>query len=238
MIFSVVKDDFDTIMLGLKTAKITLIEKPGDYSEVSQSVDALQKQLNDNFQYASIRYPTEYFAVTHSLEDKGFRVVDVTVQLIAQIDVHSIGKTTYRTAISGDIESIRKLAHGIFLHNRFFNDPLIPNEKSHELYATWAENCILKKAAQETLIIEEGGIIQGFIGIKKDGHVALIGVSKDAQGKGIGKQLISAALEKFSEWGLKESILETQATNIPALRVYQACGFKVTQSFITLRWSK
>jgi len=239
MIFSAVRDDFDTDILGLRTAKITLVEKPKAETSITQSVGELHKQLLDNgFEYASIRYPTEYFQLTHKLEDEGFRVVDVTVQLTAQINEPQSSKATYRIASKDDVNTVRKLAHGIFVHNRFFNDSLISNERSHELYATWAENCVLGKAADETLVVEDAGIMQGFIGIKRNGHVSLIGVSKDAQGKGIGKQLIIAALEKFGEWGLHESVLETQATNIPALRVYQGCGFKVTQSFITLRWSK
>lgn len=47
-----------------------------------------------------------------------------------------------------------------------------------------------------------------------------------------------AALEKFIEWGLPEAVIETQATNIPAIRAYQSCGYKMYQTYLTLRWVK
>jgi hypothetical protein len=42
----------------------------------------------------------------------------------------------------------------------------------------------------------------------------------------------------MKKWGAKKSEIETQMANIPAIRAYQSCGFKIVDSYLTFRWAK
>jgi ribosomal-protein-alanine N-acetyltransferase len=244
MIFTLKNNTFDSEILGLKTAKISIDpEKIGSlgHDHIKEEVDALISLLSDTYEYAIIRYPAELFSLTHVLEASGFNIVDITVQLKLTLDTHIKLRhisANIRPATQDDIARVEEIAQGIFVHSRFFNDPLIPNKKAHKIYTQWAKNCILKVACDETLVAEIDNSICGFIGIKNNGHVSLIGVAAESQGIGIGKQLVNAALKQFIDWGLEEAILETQATNIPAIRAYQNCGYRMNKSFLTFRWAK
>lgn len=74
----------------------------------------------------------------------------------------------------------------------------------------------------------------GFIHIEPRGpqklrHTAelAIGVSPEARGLGIGKQLLDAAIEQLAEEGVIEILyLEVRADNASAIRLYERCGFE------------
>lgn len=51
-------------------------------------------------------------------------------------------------------------------------------------------------------------------------------VSRSARGKGIGKRLILAAIEKCRELGCCEVEVSTGKTNLSARRFYKSCGFE------------
>lgn len=244
MIFSVKRNEFDSGIFGFPTAKIELdnsVDHQLSGKIIQQNSRDLLSNLEKEYEYAVIRYPSSLFNITHILEDVGFRIVDVTVQLQnpLTLTIPDFKKeVTIREAQESDIPELQDLTRGIFHHSRFFNDPFIGREKAHEIYRAWINNCVMKNVAFETLVAEYEGALCGFIGIKNNGHVSLIGVREGLQGKGIGKQLLYAALEKFIEWGLPEAVIETQATNIPAIRAYQSCGYKMYQTYLTLRWVK
>ena len=50
-------------------------------------------------------------------------------------------------------------------------------------------------------------------------------VAKEYQGKGVGKQLVLAAIEKCKQLGCCEVEVSTEKTNIKARRFYSKCGF-------------
>lgn len=54
----------------------------------------------------------------------------------------------------------------------------------------------------------------------------VIGVSSEYRGLGIGRALLSAAICKAKENGLKRIELEVCARNLPAIRLYRTFGFK------------
>ncbi len=244
MIFSVTKDNFDSDIFGFPTAKIKLddsVDYQLDKEIIRKESQELLHILDKEYDYATIRYPASLFNITHGLEDSGFRTVDLTVQLhnpLTLLIPNFRNDITIRIAQEKDIPELQDLTQGIFHHSRFFNDPRIAPDMAHKIYREWVKNCVTKKVAYETLVAECEGKICGFIGMKDNGHVSLIGVGAGSQGKGIGKQLVYAALEKFIEWGLPEAVIETQATNIPAIRAYQSCGYKMFATYVTLRWAK
>ncbi len=54
-------------------------------------------------------------------------------------------------------------------------------------------------------------------------------VTKEYQAKGIGKQLVLAAIEKCRQLGCCEVEVSTEQTNLKARRFYKKCGFHKTE---------
>jgi len=54
-------------------------------------------------------------------------------------------------------------------------------------------------------------------------------VTKEYQGKGIGRQLVLAVIEKCRQLGCCEVEVSTEKTNVAARRFYQKCGFNKTE---------
>ncbi len=57
------------------------------------------------------------------------------------------------------------------------------------------------------------------------GEVYVIGVSPAAHGQGIGRQLMEAGLDHLARAGSEQIILYVEATNAPALALYESLGF-------------
>ena len=99
-----------------------------------------------------------------------------------------------------------------------------------------AENCrnLLSTANSYILVAEIEGIIVGFVNFttrKTILHRGLSGlideliIAKSHRGKGIGKQLLSGAIEKSRQLGCCEVEVSTEKTNIKAREFYRQCGF-------------
>lgn len=54
-------------------------------------------------------------------------------------------------------------------------------------------------------------------------------VTKEYQGKGIGKQLVLATIEKCKQLGCCEVEVSTERTNVKARKFYKKCGFNKTE---------
>ena len=99
-----------------------------------------------------------------------------------------------------------------------------------------AENCqnFLSEANSHILVAEIEGVVVGFLNFmtrKTILHRGLSGlideliVAKSYRGKGVGKQLLSSAIEKSRQLGCCEVEVSTEKTNIKAREFFRQCGF-------------
>lgn len=228
---------FDTEILERKTGKLTILSTQEDLSQRIKLVETIIDELKKrNLEYVTTRIKATDFLTIHALESHGFRLVDGYVVLEAAVEEGEFSENI-REGTLEDAEELQKIAGSSFSQTRFYNDPQIEKHQADKIYSQWVKNSLLKKVADLVLVWTEAGKVYGFTSIKKNGNIALIAVSSKQQGRGIGKLLVKAALKKFSQWGVKSSSIETQMTNIPALRTYMSCGYKIMDSYITFRWS-
>ena len=61
------------------------------------------------------------------------------------------------------------------------------------------------------------------------GRIGLIAVARSHEGRGVGRQLVDAALRWFAEQGAEQVDVVTQQRNIAAMRFYEACGFSISR---------
>lgn len=89
----------------------------------------------------------------------------------------------------------------------------------------------LEKNPDGCFVAELGGEVVGYItttimSIASRGIIANIAVSSKLQGRGLGRKLISKALEYFKSQGLRQAKIETLATNQVGQHLYPSCGFR------------
>jgi len=235
MTYSWKKDLFDSDILGFPVAKIESIDFDTDKNAVRSLLTELQKE---NISYATFRLHSENFSLIHELEKSGFMLVDGLLSL--EMSLKSFEKKDIpqqiRIATNDDIPQLKVLAEEVFYLNRLYNDPYILKEKANIFYAQWVENSVIKKAADGVYIWEENNTIVGFATYKKTGDIPLLGVKKDFRGKGISRKLIWSIFDYFISQGINNATIETQMANISAIRSYQSCGFKISDSHVTFSW--
>lgn len=227
-------DKFDTEVFDFKVAKIIHIES-------EKYIEELINQLTKNkIRYATYRVLSSNIPVIQELQRNNFILVDGLISLATNPFELNIEPPAgqVREAKHDDFPSLKKMTEGLYLLSRIYNDTLISKTKADEFFIKWVKNSISGDAADSVLVWEEEGKLLGYITLQKKGQIPLIGVSKEARGRGIAKKLIEASLNKFKKWGVKNVIIETQMSNIPALRLDQDCGFKVINSYFTFRWAK
>ncbi|MEM4468572.1 MAG: ribosomal protein S18-alanine N-acetyltransferase [Candidatus Nezhaarchaeales archaeon] len=94
------------------------------------------------------------------------------------------------------------------------------------------------------LVAEMNGSVVGYVMTRVDmgfdyysshkaltekGHVISIAVLPHARQKGIGKALLSRAIEAVRKRGVKEVYLEVRVSNTPAINLYHKLGFKIVR---------
>lgn len=161
----------------------------------------------------------------------GFRFVDVRVTLDADLAELSApaGRAATRAARPEDVPSLRAIAAISHTNSRFYADGRFARERCDELYATWIEKSV-GGWAQAVLVAEHAGAAAGYCSIHVRagglGEIGLVGVAREAQGRGLGRQLVGDALRWMREHGLERVRVVTQGQNVAAQRLYQACGLR------------
>ncbi len=234
-------DNFDSEVFGFKVAKVETIDSEDSPEIIDKIVGDLIMDLNkERVGYATYRVKFNDFPIIQALQRSGFVLVDGLISLGINISEVSIAESVgeIREATRSDLDKLKQMTSGLYLKSRVSNDPLISKERADKFYTKWIENSLLGEAADSVLVWEESDKILGYLTLQKKGQIPLVGVAPQARGKGIAKKLIKASLRKFGEWKVEDITIETQMGNIAALRAYQDCGFKVVNSFLTLRWAK
>ena len=88
--------------------------------------------------------------------------------------------------------------------------------------STW----LIKSAANEFRPGEPCGTIQGLVQDEQIGAIQNVGVIPSHRGLGLGKALVLKNLHNFRSFGIQRVYLDVSALNRPAIRLYEAIGFR------------
>ena len=169
-------------------------------------------------------------------EENGFRLVDVRTTLrhlsseaAARVKSEAGDDLIVRRARSDDIGSLQRIARKTHRDTRFYSDGNFPEHLCGALYETWIKvSC--EGYAEAVFLAEAGNTPIGYVSChlkanSKTGSIGLVGVSRQAQGRGVGERLVRRALEWFFEQDVFDVEVVTQGRNSAALRLYRSCGF-------------
>lgn len=96
---------------------------------------------------------------------------------------------------------------------------------------SWSERAFADSLSDESRrfwVAKEGEALLGFCGLSvsfEQGDILNIAVDPAHRKKGIGEALLRTAIEAFIALGGRELFLEVRASNAPARRLYEKCGF-------------
>lgn len=98
-----------------------------------------------------------------------------------------------------------------------------------------AELAFLHFAQEHTrqiLVVENNGIVCGW-GARdtNENYISDIWVDPAFHGQGIGTQLMDGLLAQIVLLGYKTAEIGTHARNLPAIRLYEKCGFTIIQQY-------
>lgn len=221
--------DWDTEVLGIKTAKII----PDTLSlEALQTVLTTLKQQQVKLVYwltASDDIATqEAAAQCHGFlaDQKVTYVMDLTT-----VDAASFSNQGVEIYPSDQIDAqLEMLATEIGMQSRFGVDPKITHQQMEAVYKTWILNSVKKIIAKEVLVIKQDHKIVGVVTLadkNQRGDLSLVSVDPHYRGLKLGVRLVRAAQHWCLENGYSISQVVTQQHNLAACKLYEKCGYHV-----------
>jgi len=230
--------DFDTDVTGVLS---------GIWDIKTNRYEVLGPFLNDclefGYKHLIVRATLDSLDLIRELEKVGFVLSDVCVNY--KYDIESSGLPEIpkyldykiRLATEDDIEAMQKLVIGTFKYDRYHTDPLYTKEMADKVYVKWVENAVLSRYDTLAFVTDVEGDIGGFSTLRILPYTAIIGitaVSDKYRHRDMAKNLFRRHIIKANECNLFDVSVVTQVNNIPAIKLHESCGFKLSESYVTM----
>ncbi len=136
---------------------------------------------------------------------------------------------------------LKRLSRNAFIQSHYYASGLFTRNEADRIYYMWIENAIEENADKLLLVVDNKGKIIGYIANRivdvndtSYGVIELIAVDKDYRGRGLGRLLIRETIRYFiTTYKVQGIFVGTQLTNIPALKLYNICGFNTIGYMVT-----
>lgn len=155
--------------------------------------------------------------------------VDFCLNIASRVKNHSLG---IAVAVVKDIELLKSIAATAFSHSRF-RTPWYRLADNARFYSIWLEKAVKGTFDDVCLLVKNvQGEIQGFVtvrklAVEKEARIGLLATAPAHQGKGVGKQLLTAACQWCEQQGIEQLRIATQISNIVAMRLYTQMGARI-----------
>jgi dTDP-4-amino-4,6-dideoxy-D-galactose acyltransferase len=217
---------WDSDFFGRKIGRLAAVPSGEDLKRTLAEASA------KGYRYLTCRVRADQIAEVQRLEGHGFYMTDTGITWKRETAEVEEPSSLARKGTVGDMETMGKIAMGLFKEGRFYHDPFFTSEEAASLYRVWAEN-LLAGLADKVFLVGEAGFVACKI-VADHGDIPLIGVVPAQQAKGIGTALVLNALKWFSRKKVDEVTVRTQSGNIKAIRFYEHLGFTVKETDITM----
>ena len=157
-----------------------------------------------------------------------FRLVDIRLTMEHLLGGGAGPAPAVRPFQPTDATGLRAIARVSHRDSRFYYDARFARRQCDTLYEAWIERSF-RGWADAVLVADWDGTPAGYISCHLAppgvGSIGLFAVAQEYQRRGLGQQLISAALEYLRQNGMKQARVVTQGRNVGSQRVYQRSGF-------------
>ena len=200
----------------------------------------------ENVEFLILRCETDKIELVHALEAKDFSLMNTLLYFRYLLSAENIlprEKETVFYIQPEDEVRIKKITQSAFADYRshYHADPRFDPRDCDEGYLDWAVRSCRKEIADEVLVAKSNGQVKGFLTLRKNSsdevEGPLFSVSPEAQGQGLGRNLIKAAFAWAYKEGAKEFIISTQITNLASQNLWVGLGMKLNRSLYTFhKW--
>jgi dTDP-4-amino-4,6-dideoxy-D-galactose acyltransferase len=191
---------------------------------------------SEGFEHLTYRPDLHEWHSVHGAEQAGWLLVDVGVDFLADpVKAPGPSPSDIRLSRDDDLPALQDLAATAFVYSRFAVDPFFSDGDVQAFHRQWITN-LHGGLAQALLVSESEGQLAGFVSCSladDKGRIPLIAVAADQRGQGQGRKLVQAALGWFADAGAREVRVKTQVPNIPAVGLYERCGFVMERPELT-----
>jgi ribosomal protein S18 acetylase RimI-like enzyme len=227
--------DWDSTFFGARMGRIVR-------GEAGPAVTAatLDRARTDGFDHVILRVMAGDFSGIRDAETTGMSLVDMAIDFARPAGEIEREALVLRDASPDHLPWARDLGGRAFVHSRFYSDPFFSPEQGMAFHRQWVTN-LWNGLASFVLVAAVEDRNAGFICCGQDGNegrIVLITTDERVRGRGVGRALVSGALERMAASGVETARVKTQAANIGALNLYERCGFMIAASELTYSWSR
>lgn len=230
----IVRDSWLSKVMGRDAVSINFFDtEPKTLKKLSLEVSR-QKHA-----FFYVKIPTGRIDLVRHLKQNGFYVVDVNLIFDwAPPLINSRIQTplVVREAKNSDRAHVLAIASKSFLYSRFHLDPQIPKTLANKIKKSWVDNYFSGERGERMFVALLGSRVVGFLTVlqsKNDNRntrlIDLVAVDKNYWTKGCGERLVKHFITEGikNKWRMR---VGTQAANIPSIRLYEKCGFRLRES--------
>ena len=202
------------------------------------------KPVQDPRAFYFSKVPALSIAEVNALTKAGLCVVDVNVSFERTPGLLADALEAPRVHVAPirpeDEHVILEIAASSFIYSRFHLDPHVDNALADRIKRDWIQNYILGNRGERLLVGYLDGQPAGFLAelaTEENGRpvrtIDLIATGTLFQGAGVGRSLVEFFVS--DNQGKAERLrVGTQVANIPSMRLYERCGFRVVASTYVL----
>lgn len=203
---------------------------------------------SNNVTFLIARCAVSELPAVQAMESQGFLLMDTLLYFSRRLTDASIPpldeSVTIRPVRFEEAQVVGEMAALVFrgYQGHYHADSRLERDACDAVYSSWAyRSCISRDVADEVLVAERDGVIQGFTTLKlhsvEEGELPLYGVHPSAQGLGIGRNLVIAALHWFASKGVQKVWTSTQITNLASQKLWVRLGLEPEQAHYTFhKW--
>jgi dTDP-4-amino-4,6-dideoxy-D-galactose acyltransferase len=195
------------------------------------------------FAYAKI--PMSNVKAIEAFSRLGFYAVDTSVTFQRGSDPPADQTTPagveVRRGNGPECDAAREIAGRCMVFSRFHVDPAFGVAIGDTVNRAWMQSYCDGARGEETLVALADGRVVGFNAILRssvDGSpcrvVDLIGVDDQLRGRGVGQALMRQFIADTLGMGVHCMRVTTQASNIPAVNLYERNGFRLAESTLVM----
>jgi ribosomal protein S18 acetylase RimI-like enzyme len=238
--------EWDSEQFGIPAARLDSLEASGSYTDARARKRELLRAVLAQCREGGIRHlcarvDTGDLATIPALEEAGFELIDGIQTFVLRIQgIQPPAPAGTRLFEPGDLPEILEIGRTAFTFDRFHADPAIAPMVADRVNESWTRNCCLGIAADAVVVAEEEGRVASYVTCQADrqarsGIIVLVATAVWARGRGAARRASAAALRWFAERGIETVEVGTQLRNIPAARLYESLGFRLTRTSLTFR---
>ena len=246
---------FDSALYGFPMGRVRSVVSRHDDSRTEEALlkDVIAQARAIGIEHLHLRAPSAAWSLLWAAQAAGFRVIAGQTYFLrsdgraGRDAAHRAPRI--RAGVPSDLPVMQRITREAFSDGtRFHLDPALPRATAETVHARWIENAVNGTMADQVLVAELKRAVVGYVTCLCDrplqkrtgvrmGEINLIAVDASVRGRGVGRALVEAAWRWFRAHRVPAVTVNTESTNLPAIRVYLASGFRVSHATYEFTWS-